>query len=176
MWMGWEVGTEGEGAHLPRISALWHHSPIGRATFHTHGHGSVNLGVRIVRVSCMFTFPLCWVFSWAYFDRFRGTFRRWALVPIPFHTLINFVSFRKNCFRDVSLYSLPNKHLLQLTNDTLIVCGYQGDQSLAVIRVKSILSVVAMIPFPHFISTRFMVEKIGLDVIDTDHRGDDDEE
>ena len=76
----------------------------------------------------------------------------------------------------VSLYSLPNEYLLQLTNDTLIVCGYQGDQSLAVIRVKLILSVVAMIPFPHFISTRFMVEKIGLDVIDTDHRGDDDEE
>lgn len=72
----------------------------------------------------------------------------------------------------VSLYSPPDDHLLRTTHDTLCVCGYQGEDALVVINIKSILSVVAMVPFPFVVGGRpnqyFMVERIGLDVIETD--------
>ena len=49
----------------------------------------------------------------------------------------------------VSLYSPPNEHLLRLTYDTLCVCEHQGeDATVIVVSVTSILSVVAMVPFP----------------------------
>ena len=68
-----------------------------------------------------------------------------------------------------SLYSPPNENLLRLTHDTLIVCEYKGEENLVVIPVQSILSVVAMVPFPCVPGDmHFMIEKIGLDVIDTD--------
>ena len=73
----------------------------------------------------------------------------------------------------VSLYTPADGYLLDLTHNTLIVCGYQGEQGLAVIPVQSIHSVVAMIPFPSIVGTCFMVEKIGLDVIDTDVDNDE---
>ena len=72
----------------------------------------------------------------------------------------------------VSLYSPPDNYLLQLSSDTLVVCRYQGEEALIVIDVKSILSVVAMVPFPFTLGGRdnqyFMIEKIGLDVIEVD--------
>jgi len=72
----------------------------------------------------------------------------------------------------VSLYSPPNEYLLRLTYDTLCVCEYQGEGAVVVISVKSILSVVAMVPFPFLIGGRgnqfFMIERIGLDVVSTD--------
>lgn len=77
----------------------------------------------------------------------------------------------------VSLYSPPDEYLLHLTYDTLCVCGYQGEDALTVINVKSILSVVAMVPFPFVVGGRnnqfFMIEQIGLDVAETDDPIDD---
>jgi hypothetical protein len=68
----------------------------------------------------------------------------------------------------VSRYSPPHAGLLALSYHTLWSCTHQGDASLTVIDVKSILAVVAMVPHqpfaedpvPHF----FVVEKPGLDV------------
>ena len=53
-----------------------------------------------------------------------------------------------------------------------MVCMYQGGDLLWVINLKAILSVVAMVPFPYTIDGSndyyFMVEKVGLDVLDVD--------
>jgi hypothetical protein len=68
----------------------------------------------------------------------------------------------------VSLYSPPDKNLFEHSFHTLLSCTHAGDASLQVIDVKSILSVVAMVPhlpFPGDTSERyFVVEKPGLDV------------
>ncbi|KAF8897773.1 hypothetical protein BD779DRAFT_1667694 [Infundibulicybe gibba] len=68
----------------------------------------------------------------------------------------------------VSLYSPPDAELLRRSNNTIWACRYQGMDSLHVIDVRSILSVVAMVPMPHHPvpNTRFVVEKLGLDVAD----------
>ena len=80
-------------------------------------------------------------------------------------------------FALVSLYSPPNEYLLQTTSDTLAVCRYQGDGALTVIDVTLVLSVVAMVPFPFLIDGHsdqyFMIEKVGLDVIEVDALEDD---
>ena len=72
-------------------------------------------------------------------------------------------------------YSPVNKHLFEVSNSTLVVCMYQEDVSL-VIDVKAILSVVAMVPFYYAINGHqdfyFMVEKIGLDILDVDTQED----
>ena len=72
-------------------------------------------------------------------------------------------------FALVALYSPPNGYLLQQTSHTLAVCRYYGDGALIVIDVRSILSVVAMVPFPYLVDgyadQYFMIEKIGLDII-----------
>lgn len=56
------------------------------------------------------------------------------------------------------------------------MCGYQGDAALVIIDVKSIVSVVGMIPFPYTLDDRgdqyFVAEQIGLDVVDTDAQED----
>ena len=70
----------------------------------------------------------------------------------------------------VSLYSKPDESLLSLSAGTLWSCEYQGDAALKFINVKTIQSVVAMIPHrPEIqgvpLSERFfLVEKPGLDV------------
>jgi len=83
-------------------------------------------------------------------------------------------------FAVVSPYSPPNKHLLGVSHNTLAVCRYQGDDVLWIIDVKLIVSVVAMVPFDFLIDGQdnyfFLVEKIGLDVIEVDTQDDDDEE
>ena len=72
----------------------------------------------------------------------------------------------------VSLYSPPNEHILQKTHHTLLVCRYQGDTALMVVGIESILSVVAMAPFPFLIDGQdeqyFMIEQAGLDVVKAD--------
>ena len=72
----------------------------------------------------------------------------------------------------VSLYLPPNKHLRQITHDTLVVCEFQGEGALVVIDIKSILAIIAMVPFPFLIDGRgdqyFMIEQVGLDVVDGD--------
>ena len=56
------------------------------------------------------------------------------------------------------------------------MCGYQGDTALAVIDVNLIISVVAMVPFPYALDDRgdqyFVVEQVGLEVVDTDAQED----
>ena len=70
----------------------------------------------------------------------------------------------------VCLYSLPDNYLLNISYDTLFVCEHQD--AVVVIEVKSIISVVAMVPFPFVVGGRgnqyFMIEQIGLDVVKTD--------
>lgn len=80
----------------------------------------------------------------------------------------------------VSIFSPPDEHLLQHSHTTLIVCGYQGENALAVIDAKSIISVVAMVPFPFLVGGQdnqyYVVEKIGLDVLEVDTENDEEEQ
>ena len=76
----------------------------------------------------------------------------------------------------VFLYSPANGHLFRRSHHTLVVCRYQGEAALAVIEIKLIVSVVAMVPFP-FSADRhgdnyFMIEQVGLDVVDADTQED----
>ena len=77
------------------------------------------------------------------------------------------------------MYSPPSEYLLRYSCDTLIVCRYQGDTELVVINAKSILSVVAMIPFRYTLdgldNYYFMIEKIGLDVVEVATQEDEEE-
>lgn len=80
-------------------------------------------------------------------------------------------------FALVSLYSPPNEFLLQTSHTTLAVCKYQGERALVVIDVESILSVVAMVPFDFLIDNDsdqyFMIEQVGLDVVEVNDLEDD---
>ena len=73
----------------------------------------------------------------------------------------------------ISLYSLPDEYLLHRTYDTLCVCRYQGEEDIAVINAKSILSVVATVPFPFLVGGHsdqfFIIEQIGLDVVEAEY-------
>jgi hypothetical protein len=76
----------------------------------------------------------------------------------------------------VLLYDPPNDYLLRTTYNTLVVCR-KRDVALSVIDIRSILSVIAMAPFPFLIDSHgdqyFMIEKAGLDVIEADALEDD---
>lgn len=80
-------------------------------------------------------------------------------------------------FALVSLYSPPNEFILRMSHTTLVVCRYQGEEVLRVVDVNSILSVVAMVPFDFLIDNYndqyFMIEQVGLDVVDADVPEDD---
>lgn len=80
-------------------------------------------------------------------------------------------------FALVSFYSPPNEYILQRTFHTLLVCRYRGDQALVVVDIESILSVVAMAPFPFLVDGQdeqyFMIEQPGVDVIEADTLEDD---
>ena len=80
-------------------------------------------------------------------------------------------------FALMSIFSLPNQHILESTQTTLAVSRYYGDGALVVVDANLILSVVAMIPFPFLVNGHrgqfFMVEQIGLDVIKVDNIADD---
>jgi hypothetical protein len=70
----------------------------------------------------------------------------------------------------VSVYSKPDPHLLEISFNTLWSCEYKGDKALIFIDVKTILSVVSMIPHSPILQGNtshgwfFLVEKPGLDV------------
>jgi len=74
------------------------------------------------------------------------------------------------CLVLMSLFSKPDKYLLDISANTLWSCKYRNDGALKFIDVKTIQSVVAMIPHrPEIpglpLSERFfLVEKPGLDV------------
>jgi len=90
---------------------------------------------------------------------------------------VKLVGDELKAFALVSLYSPPNEYFLWLSSNALIVCRYQGEGALVVVDAKQILSVVAMVPFPFTIEVGgdyyFMIEKIGLDVIEVDPFDDD---
>lgn len=65
----------------------------------------------------------------------------------------------------ISLYSPPNKNLLQLSSEVVYSCQYRGEDSLRVVSVTAIQAVVAMVP--HTIDEEncfFMFEQPGMDV------------
>lgn len=68
-----------------------------------------------------------------------------------------------------SLYSLADKNIKTHSHSALNVFDYEGDKCLVVIKVDSILSVVAMVPFKQDEGGRrfFLVEKCALGVIDS---------
>ena len=80
-------------------------------------------------------------------------------------------------FALASLYAPVNEYLLQQSSGALVVCEYRGEGALVVIEAKSIISVVAVVPFRFLLDGRgdqyFMIEQIGLDVVDTDVPWDD---
>ncbi|KAG0696653.1 hypothetical protein DFH29DRAFT_783759, partial [Suillus ampliporus] len=62
----------------------------------------------------------------------------------------------------ISLYSPPNRNLLQLSSEVLYSCQYRGDDSLYVVPITAIQAVVAMVP--HTIDEEdcfFMFEQLG---------------
>jgi len=75
------------------------------------------------------------------------------------------------------MYSPPNVYLLDRTQDTLIVCRYQGEEALVIVDAKLILSVVAMVPFRYALdgvdNHYFVIEQIGLDVVEVDDQADE---
>lgn len=75
----------------------------------------------------------------------------------------------------VSEYSAPNSDLFNKSSGTLAVSKYQGQECLQVINAKSIVSAVAMIPYPHAGlgpgNWYFLVEKMGLEIFG--FRGDE---
>ncbi|KAF7314579.1 hypothetical protein MKEN_00931300 [Mycena kentingensis (nom. inval.)] len=80
----------------------------------------------------------------------------------------------------VSVYSAPDTELLAESNKTLWVCKYRGEESLKIIDVRAIASVVAMVPYDE---TRvFAVHKMGLEVgemvgyMEKDNEEDSDDE
>ena len=90
------------------------------------------------------------------------------------------VGDERQAFALVSPYSPPDEHLLQISHGTLVVRRYRGDDIIWVIGVKSIISVVAMVPFPFLLDGRnnyyYMIEKVGLDVAEIDTQYDDNKE
>jgi hypothetical protein len=105
-----------------------------------------------------------------------------AILQILLHGAVHFAEvkfyFSKRVGADLqafamaSLYSPPNEYLLQKSFGTLAVCEYRGEEALVIIEAKSILSVVAMVPFGFLLDGRsnqyFMIEQTGLDVVDVD--------
>ena len=69
-----------------------------------------------------------------------------------------------------SLYSRPDNDLLKESSNTLWSCKHQGEGAMAVIDVKAIEAVVAMVPHSveilgaEWADRVFVVEKSGLDV------------
>jgi hypothetical protein len=64
----------------------------------------------------------------------------------------------------VSLYSEPDPTLYRKSYGALRVCHHQGDAGLRVVNVKSITSIVAMVPFSAADENQYFVaEKLGLD-------------
>jgi len=65
-----------------------------------------------------------------------------------------------------SLYSLPDEDKEEYTHGALNVHSYEGQDALIVIRVKAILSVIGMMPFPET-ADFYLTEKFSLGVVDT---------
>ncbi|TFY51304.1 hypothetical protein EVG20_g11063 [Dentipellis fragilis] len=67
----------------------------------------------------------------------------------------------------VSLFGSPDPNLLELSSQAVWSCTYGGEQNMLVIDIKSIQSVVAMVPHtsdPTWVDRYFVVEKMGLEI------------
>lgn len=115
-----------------------------------------------------------------------------AEVQYYFRLTVNDV---KHSLAMVSLYSPPDLELWKESHNTIWSCRYQGQANIRVVEVKSVMSVIAMVPFPvtgaggvramenlRTTGRFFMVEKPGLDVAplngaeeDTRTTGDEDD-
>ncbi|KIL59913.1 hypothetical protein M378DRAFT_63364, partial [Amanita muscaria Koide BX008] len=58
-----------------------------------------------------------------------------------------FFRIRRDAFALISRYSEPDQELLEQSHHSLYVARYQGKESLQIINVLSIRSVVGMVPF-----------------------------
>ena len=82
----------------------------------------------------------------------------------------------------VSVYTPPDDALYAHSYETLWSCRHGGDATLRIIDIKTIQSVVAMIPHPHVADPTlnetlkgrvFVGEKMGLDIMNMAGIGDD---
>ena len=79
----------------------------------------------------------------------------------------------------VTLYSHPDRHLLQESSGTVVSCTKLSEQGLVVIDISCIQAVVAMIPHkfsPDSESTYFLVEKTGMELARFGMEEEDDED
>jgi hypothetical protein len=83
----------------------------------------------------------------------------------------------------ISVFSPPDRELLEQSFQTVYACHYEGDKALLAIDVKQIESVVSMIPYFKITpdgeivapeTEHFLMEKLGLDV--TSLLGEDEED
>ena len=84
--------------------------------------------------------------------------------------MIENVKQKLDAYALVSVYSPPDANILEDSYHTLWACTYNGDNSLEVIPVSAIISVISMQPLPPKLSNPenlwFVVEKLGLDDIE----------
>ena len=75
----------------------------------------------------------------------------------------------------ISEYSAPHAELLESSSGAVAASKYEGQNGLKVIEAKSIVSAVAMVPYPHeglgAGKWHFLVEKMGLEMFG--FRGDE---
>ena len=66
----------------------------------------------------------------------------------------------------VANYSAPDATLMEKSSGALAVCQFLGQQSLEVIKIEFIHSVVGMVPYPHteVQDCFFLVERMGYDI------------
>ncbi|KAF7322171.1 hypothetical protein MKEN_00741300 [Mycena kentingensis (nom. inval.)] len=84
-----------------------------------------------------------------------------AYGEVQFYFRADFAGQEK-AFALISVYSAPDVHLLEQSYNTLWVCKYRGDDALKIIEVKSIRSVIVMVPYDE--GRVFAVHKMGLEV------------
>jgi len=75
------------------------------------------------------------------------------------------VEGNEEAFALCSLYSLPDEQDREYANGALNIHSCEGEGSLIVIRVKTILSIVGMMPFQET-GEFYLLEKFSLGVID----------
>jgi hypothetical protein len=80
-----------------------------------------------------------------------------------------FRSNEEHTYALVLVWSEPDLDLLQASSNTVYLCVYQGQTDLQVIDVKTIMSVVAMVPMTprdgDCSSRFFLLEKPGLEIM-----------
>lgn len=65
----------------------------------------------------------------------------------------------------MSVFGKPDQDLFESSHGTVRKCAYFGENAFRVVDAKDILSVVAMVPFPHTQGYYFVVEQMGLEIL-----------